>query len=229
MTEQNRLLQALPDYDRNLLMHDMPVVSLPRRTVLFEPTSEPTYGYFLLGGMASLITEMEDGISVEVSVIGNEGFVGGVHLLGPGRVPTTCIMQLDGIGIRVPLARLQSLFSTNAVIRKYMLESVQEQTNLVSQIAGCNRLHEAEQRLARWLLMAQDRTGSDVLNFTQEFIAQLLGSRRTTVTVVAGALQRSGLIEYHRGTVRIVNRAELIKASCSCYQVTQDLRDSLYK
>lgn len=229
MTVQNRLLQALPEIARGLLLQEQQTVPLPRRTVLFEPDTKPTYGYFLISGMASFITNMEDGFSTEVSVAGNEGLIGGLHLLGPGHVPTACIMQLDGTGVRITLTRLQVLFDTNASIRKCILASVQEQANLVSQIAGCNRLHLAEERLARWLLMTQDRTGLDVLHFTQEFIAELLGARRTTVTAVAGALQRNGLIEYHRGSVRIVNRAALEKNACSCYRVTRTLRDSLYQ
>jgi CRP-like cAMP-binding protein len=109
------------------------------------------------------------------------------------------------------------------------LEFVQEQTLSVSQIAGCNRLHEAEARLARWLLMAQDRTRSDVLNFTQEFLAMMLGAQRTTVTLVAGDLQRSGLIEYRRGRVKILNRKSLEEAACDCYKVIKNLYNNLYK
>ena len=97
-----------------------------------------------------------------------------------------------------------------------------------NQIAGCNRLHEAEERLARWLLMAQDRTQSDVLNFTQEFLAMMLGARRTTVTLIAGALQKAGLIEYQRGHVKILDRVNLEAAACDCYRIIRDLHTNLY-
>jgi CRP-like cAMP-binding protein len=106
---------------------------------------------------------------------------------------------------------------------------LQEQVSTLSQIAGCHRLHEAEPRLARWLLMAQDRTQSEVLHFTQEFLAEMLGSQRTTVTVIAGDLQRSGLIEYSRGKVRILNRAGLEAAACDCYGVIRELYLNLYQ
>jgi DNA-binding MarR family transcriptional regulator len=106
---------------------------------------------------------------------------------------------------------------------------VQEQALTIGQIAACNRLHEAEERLARWLLMARDRTQSDVLNITQEFLAEMLGARRTTVTMVAGALQRSGFIEYRRGHVRILDRINLEAASCDCYKVIKRLYHGLYK
>ena len=228
MQGSNRLLQALPAAARDLLLQDSSAKSLPRRTLLFEPDARPHYGYLLVSGMASIIVQMEDGASAEVSVIGNEGLVGGIHLLGPGAVPTTAVMQIGGEGFRVPMGKLQHLFNTNEFLRNCILRSVQEQANMVSQIAGCNRLHEAEERFARWLLMAQDRTGGEVLNLTQEFMAQLLGARRTTVTVVAGALQRSGLIEYHRGSVRILDRARLGAAACSCYGITRSLHAKLY-
>jgi CRP-like cAMP-binding protein len=100
---------------------------------------------------------------------------------------------------------------------------VQEQTLTIRQIAACNRLHESQERLARWLLMARDRTQTDVLNITQEFLAEMLGARRTTVTVVAGALQRSGYIEYRRGKVTIRDHKKLEDASCRCYKVTKEL------
>ncbi len=179
--------------------------------------------------MVSVITTMQDGESAEVSVVGREGLSGGVQLLGPGRVPTTCIMQLDGSGLRIPTAEMRRIFDTSEEVRARILEYVQEQSNLMGQIAACNRLHEAEARLARWLLMASDRIGNLEMNFTQEFLAELLGARRTTVTMVAGALQRNGLIEYRRGRVKIVNPDALEQAACECYRVTAELHAQLYK
>jgi CRP-like cAMP-binding protein len=155
--------------------------------------------------------------------------VGSIHLLGPAPVSTESFMQLDGTGIRIPLSELQKAFRSSEEIRDRILESVQEQTLSVSQIAGCNRLHEAQARLARWLLMVQDRTRSDVLNFTQEFLGMMLGAQRTTVTLIAGNLQRSGLIEYRRGHVKILDRENLEEAACDCYQITKNLYVNLYK
>ena len=197
--------------------------------MLYVQHAAPEACYFLTSGMASVIAVMEDGESAEVSVLGNEGVSGGLHLLGPSAVPTTCLMQLDGTGLRIAMADLRHLYNTVEEIRRRVLESVQEQANLVSQIAGCNRLHEAEERLARWLLMASDRVDSAELNFTQEFLAELLGARRTTVTMVAGALQRSGLIEYRRGRVKILDREALKSAACECYQITAELNDRIYQ
>jgi CRP-like cAMP-binding protein len=197
--------------------------------MLYEAQETPTYAYFLTSGLASVVTLMSDGASAEVGLVGLEGVVGAMHLLGPGRVPTRCFMQMEGTALRLPLSELRSALQTRAEIRDRVFESVQEQAHSISQIAGCNRLHNAEERLARWLLMAQDRTRTEVLTLTQEFLAEMLGTRRTTVTMVAGALQKSGLIEYKRGLIKIPNRENLESAACDCYQITKQLYLNLYK
>ncbi len=227
--QQNQLLTVLSPAAREMLVSRSTAVVLPRRTVLHAPHLVPESCYFITSGMASIISVMRNGESAEVSVLGAEGVSGALHLLGPNPVPTTCLMQLDGTGLRLPMADMRRLFDNVPEIRMRVLESVQEQANLVSQIAGCNRLHEAEERLARWLLMASDRVGSLELNFTQEFLAELLGARRTTVTMVAGALQRRGFIEYKRGRVKILNREALIHAACECYQITSRLHETMYR
>ena len=175
-----------------------------------------------------VFTAMEDGATAEVGIIGDEGVVGGVHILGPAKVSTTAFIQLAGSGLKIPLHELKRFFHTSPEFHDRFLEFYQEQSLTVSQIAGCNRLHEAEERLARWLLMAQDRTHSDVMFFTQEFLGMMLGSRRTTVTLIAGALQRADLIEYSRGKVRILDREKLEDAACDCYKITKDLFSNLY-
>ncbi len=169
-----------------------------------------------------------NGDTAEVGLIGKEGVVGSFHLLGPAKVSTTCYIQLAGTALRMPFPELVSAFRRDEEIRYRLLEFVQEQALILTHIAGCNRLHENEERLSRWLLMSQDRTGSDVLDFTQDFLAMMLGVRRPTVTVIAGALQRSGLIEYERGKVRIINRKNLEAAACDCYRVTKELHTNLY-
>ena len=183
----------------------------------------------MTSGIASVVVSMEDGRTAEVGVIGREGLVGSFHLLGPAPVSTNCFIQLDATALRIPYSELLSAFRSNEELRDRVLEFVQEQALSLGQLAGCNRLHEHEERLSRWLLMAQDRTQSDVLHFTQEFLAMMLGAGRTTVTVIAGVLQRSGLIEYERGKVRIINRDNLEAAACDCYQITKKLYSGLYK
>ena len=189
----------------------------------------PTHAYFPTSGLASVVTSLPDGETAEVSFIGREGVVGAFHLIGPADVLTNCFMQMQGAGLKISLSDLRAAFESSEEIRDRVLEAVQEQALTIGQIAACNRLHEAEERLARWLLMARDRTQSDVLDITQEFLAVMRGARRATVTMVAVALQRSGLIEYRRGRVKILDSENLEAAACECYKVTKHLYDWLYK
>ncbi|WP_263385662.1 Crp/Fnr family transcriptional regulator [Granulicella arctica] len=199
------------------------------RTSLAKAEQIPEYAYFMTSGFASVVASNPDGDTAEVGLIGREGLVGGFHLLGPAKSPTEVFIQLDGTGLRIGMAQLRQAFRSSPEIQARVMEFVQSQGLVLGQIAGCHRFHEAEERLARWLLMAQDRTDSDVLYLTQEFLGMMLGARRTTVTMIAGAMQRSGLIEYNRGTVKIPNRANLIAAARDCYPVVKGLFDGLYQ
>jgi CRP-like cAMP-binding protein len=183
----------------------------------------------MTSGLASIVTLMTDGAIAEVEIVGREGLVGSMHLLGTANVSTSCFMQIEGTALRIEFPRLQELFRTNNEIRDRILEYVQEQALCISQIAGCNRLHSAEQRLALWLLMASDRTAAEVLNITQEVLAEMIGTRRTTVTAIATTLQRAGLIEYQRGRIRLIDRANLEGTACYCYQVIRNLTKNLYQ
>jgi CRP-like cAMP-binding protein len=225
----NLLLSSLSAGSHEHLMDISKAVPLPLKTSLYEAEETPAYAYFLTSGIASVVTTVADGGTAEVGLIGREGVVGVLHILGPAPVPSRCFMQLEGTGRRISLSELRKAFRSSPEIHDRLLEFVQEQALSLGQIAGCHRLHEAEERLARWLLMAQDRTESDVLNFTQEFLAMMLGARRTTVTMVAGAMQQSGLIEYRRGRVKILSRENLEAAACDCYQVIKQLYASLYQ
>ena len=225
---RNRLLSALSPEARELLIPHCSAMDLPVRMPLYEPEQVPRHAYFITSGIASVVTPMLDGGTAEVEVIGHEGFVGSFHLLGSAPVPTSCFIQLAATGLRIDLPHLRDVFKSSYEIRARILELVQQQALTVSQIAGCSRLHEAEARLARWLLMAQDRTQSDILHFTQEFLAEMLGTQRTTVTTVAGVLQRSGFIEHRQGVVRIKDRAGLEACACDCYRIARQLYTTLY-
>jgi CRP-like cAMP-binding protein len=224
----NRFLNILSPETLAEVLRDSVPVQLPLRTSLYRPESVPQYAYFITSGVASVVAESEDGSTAEVGLIGQEGFTASLHLLGPAIVPTDCFMQIEGTGIRVPFSRVRWLFQSVPEFHDRTLEFVQQQALVLSQIAGCHRLHEAEERLARLLLMAEDRTQSDVINLTQELLGMMLGSNRSTVTMIAGAMQRSGLIEYRRGRVTILNRENLEAAACDCYKVTKRLFDNLY-
>jgi CRP-like cAMP-binding protein len=224
----NLFLASLTAESRDRLLDLSTAVSLPLRTPLYEPDHAPDFAYFMTSGFASIVTTMSQGESAEVGIIGNEGIVGTMHIIGSAPDQTRCFMQLAGTALRIPLSYFREAFRSSEEIRDGVLEFVQQQSLAISQIAGCNRLHGAEERLARWLLMVRDRIDSDTLNLTQEFMAEMLGAQRTTVTMVAGALQESGLIEYRRGHVRILSRENLEDAACECYQVTKRLYASLY-
>lgn len=224
----NLLLQSLSEKDRLLLVAKSHAVPLLDGTNLYTPEVTPRYAYFLTSGLASIVTSMPDGTSADVSFVGHEGVVGGLHILGPGLVSTNCFMQIEGSALRIRLDDLRAAFRASETIRDSILEFVQSQEISLGQLAGCHRLHAAEPRLARWLLMAQDRIGGNVLDLTQESLAGMIGSRRTTVTVAAGIMQRRGLIEYHRGSVRILDRKMLEATACACYPVTHQLLVNLY-
>jgi CRP-like cAMP-binding protein len=224
----NKLLSALSPPARELLLSSSTTVELPLRTVLYEAEQTINHAYFITSGIASVVTAMPDGGTAEVGLIGSEGVVGSFHLLGPAPVSTDCFTQLEGTAIKVPFRQLREAFRSSEEVRDRILEFVQTQTVSLAQLAGCHRLHEAEERLARWLLMAQDRVESDHLNFTQEFLGMMLGARRTTVTAVAGALQDKGLIEYRRGRVKILSRERLVGVACDCYKIIEQLHVGLY-
>lgn len=224
----NLLLSSLSSTGYEWLVSRSIEVDLPLHTVLYEEETLPRYAYFLTQGLASVVTPMSNGESVEVGFIGHEGVVGGLHLLGPALLSTRCMMQLPGTALRIAYSDLQKSFANFSEVHSRMLEFVQQQAIMVGQIAGCNRLHGSEQRLIRWLLSAQDRTHSSQLKFTHKYLAEMIASQRTTVTVIARELQERGFIQYSRGTVQILDRDGLEKAACDCYGITKALYASLY-
>ena len=137
-------------------------------------------------------------------------------------------MQIAGTGLRMSFRAFDQMFHQEETLSTLMLQYIQYQSLTLGQIAACNRLHEVEERLARWLLMVEDRVGSSDILLTQEFIANMLGTRRSTVTIIAGTFQRDGLIEYRRGHVRILNRPALESTACECYAITRRLLLNLF-
>jgi CRP-like cAMP-binding protein len=203
-------------------------MDLPRGSVLYASGEPCQFAYFLTGGVASVVVCSSDGSSAEVGMIGAEGLAGAPALMGPHKPLSQCFMQIAGSGLRVPVAELRRLFVESEEFRLRVLETLQLQMLLLDQIAGCNKLHQASERLARWLLTAADRLNSESVFLTQEAISQMLGTRRTTVALVAGTLQRAGMIGYRRGMVKIVDRQALTEAACDCYSITRKLVSNLY-
>jgi CRP-like cAMP-binding protein len=214
----NRLLDALPTAVQESLVSNLTPVSLGMKTVLFEPGEPIGAVHFPLNGVISLVTALEDGGIVEVATIGNEGVVG-VPLVPGGSLAVRAICQVPGQALTMDAAAFASLLTRHEALNQLMQNYLQALFGQVAQAAACNRLHSNEERLSRWLLMSHDRVGSDSFPITHEFLGQMLGSRRATVTLSAGLLQAAGLIRYHRGHVTILDRPGLEGVSCECYGV----------
>ena len=161
-------------------------------------------------------------------MVGREGFIGGLHLIGPADTPTHCRMQLAGAAIRIPMEHLQKAFEQDEAIHRRVLEFVQAQAHALSQVAGCHRIHAASERLSRWLLHAQDLTESSAIDITQETLSELLGTKRVTIAAAAGELQRQGLIEYRRGHIHLLDLPGLEATACDCYSTLKELHKGLY-
>ena len=214
----NRVLATLPAGEASSVFGQLTEVSLEIKTVLFEPGQAIDAVHFPLDGVVSLVTPLADGNIVEVATVGNEGIVG-VPLVPRGSLAVRAISQVPGRALRMGA----QAFLAELGRRGALYEVVQNYTSAlfgqIAQAAACNRLHSNEERLSRWLLMSHDRVGVDEFAITHEFLGQMLGSRRATVTLSAGILQAAGLIRYQRGHVTIIDRHGLEGVSCECYGV----------
>jgi CRP-like cAMP-binding protein len=225
----NLLIETLPSTVRAALLTHLEAVPLPLGAVLYEPGEVPRYVHFLTSGMASIMTTMADGDAVEVGIISREGMPEALQVLGPGSGFTRCLMQIAGSGFRMDFRAFEQHFQREESVRRLVLRYVQYQGRTLAQLAACNRMHDGEERLSRWLLMVHDRLDSRDIPLTQELIANMIGTRRSTVTLMAGILQRGGLIQYQRGLVRILDPENLERIACECYPITRRLFQELYR
>jgi CRP-like cAMP-binding protein len=216
---RNLILAQLPDAEYEPLAKFLVPVDLPLEMRLSEPNEPIEYVYFLNSGLISTDALTEKGESVEVGVIGREGFAGLPALLDQPQMSHSVMMQGSGEGLRIRSSILRDQFLKGGMLQRLVHAFAYLQLVQVSQSVLCNRMHEVDARLARWLLTSADRMESESLNLTQEFLAQMLGVQRSTVTVAAGDLQRAGLIGYSRGKIHILDRLKLIKTACECYQI----------
>ena len=220
----NIILRGLPRSESARIFSSLEFVRLKLHQVLHEPGEVIKSGYFLNDGMSSVLIVQPDGESVEVGLIGREGFVGLPVIFGFKTSALRIITQGDGTAYRIDVGVLRSLLpecpSLERQLQRYsMILGIQ-----TTQLAACNRLHEVEERLARWLLMSHERIGGKTLPLTQEFLSQMLGTRRSTVSVAASLLQRGGMISYTRGNVTILNKSKLEAAACDCYEIIRQQR-----
>jgi CRP-like cAMP-binding protein len=218
---ENRILMAVPNEEFKALRHHLEFVPLEMHQALQDPGEKIEYGYFLNSGMASLLVVTRDARSVEVGVVGNEGFVGAPLATGLRQSLQRVIIQVAAGAFRIKSDVLENILGSAPRLLHDLNRFVLLQGLQTAQLAACNRLHEIEQRLARWLLMSHDRVGNQSFPITHEMLAQMLGSGRPSVTVAAGALQRAGIIEYTRGVVKILNRKALESTACECYEAIQ--------
>ena len=215
----NIILLSISDSEYSLLRPHLEYVNLPNHLVLHEAGAKLEFAYFLNRGLISLVVVMKDGKTAEAGVVGNEGFTGAPAAVGLSRGPLRAVIQITGDGFRVKVGALQNTLEAAPRLRLLLNRYVAIRGMQIAQTAACNRLHNIEQRLARWLLMTQDRVDSGSLRITHDFLATMLGTDRPSVSLAAGVLQRKGFIEYTRGAVKIVNRKKLEGSACECYGV----------
>jgi CRP-like cAMP-binding protein len=214
----NKILLDLPADEMAQILPNLEFVRLNRDHVLHDVGETVKSAYFCNSGMISILSMFPDGKSVEVGLIGSEGFVGLPLVAGFRTTPTRAIVQIDATAFRLSAAALTGLLRPCPQMERRLQQFSQIAAMETTQIAACNRIHEVEERLARWLLMCSDRTGEPSLPLTQDLLSQMLGTRRASVTVAAGILQKAGLISYTRGRVEILNRERLQQATCDCYE-----------
>jgi CRP-like cAMP-binding protein len=186
------------------------------------------FAYFPTSSVVSLICDMEDGATVEVGLAGNEGVLGTSFFLGGNSTTSRAVVGIAGEAVRMDAKILRDQFTRGGAFQRLLLQYTGTLLAQISLTAACNRKHTLEKRLCRWLLLIRDRVDSDELTMTQEFIANMLGGRRETVTVAAGRLQDAGLIHYTRGHLRIVDRKGLEEAVCECYGSVKRECDRFY-
>jgi CRP-like cAMP-binding protein len=223
----NLILLSASDSDYSSLRPHLEYVSLPNHLVLHEGSEKLEFAYFPNGGLISLVVVMKDGKTAEAGILGNEGFTGIPAAVGLSRSPMRAVVQITGDGFRVEVAALQYTLESTPHLQLLLSRYAVVQGMQVAQTAACNRLHDIKQRLARWLLMTQDRVDLESLPITHDFLATMLGTDRPSVSLAAGILQKKKAIEYTRGAVKIVNRKKLEDSACECYGITQQYNGQL--
>lgn len=217
----SKILLSLSAKERSLVLPKLEFVRLKLHQILHDSGETIKSGYFINAGLVSVLAVQPDGKMVEVGLIGREGFAGLPLLVGYSTGPTRVIVQADGTAYRCDAETLKQLIGQFPVLGTQLHRFAHQLAMQTTQIAACNGLHDVEERLARWILMTQDRVPAQKLQLTQEFLAHMLGIRRSSVTVAAGAMQKAGLISYSRGSVTVLSRSKLETTACDCYRVVQ--------
>lgn len=223
----NRLLDRLPRGEIGPILAGARAVGVSRGQPIYERGEPVRSVYFPTTAVFSIVVRMEDGRQIEATTIGNEGLIGMIALGAPDFSPQTAIVQVAGGAYRVETGVFVEAVAAGDVLRRLVRRYAAYRLGQASQTIACNAVHSVEERMARWLLLTHDRAGSDAFSLTHEFLAEMLGIRRQSVTVTAGLLQRAGLITYRRGAVRVHDRPGLERASCECYRASRSLYERL--
>ena len=219
---RNHLLSLLPPAERERILERGHKRALKLRQVLHAANGPVTHAYFPLSGMVSLVAKCEDDNAVvEVGVVGNEGLVGMPLFLGTATTPTEAVCQVAGEALCLPAAAFEQELEGSRTLRQLLQRYTHVLMSQVSQSVVCNSAHSMEQRMCRWLLVTHDRIGADEMALTHEFLSQMLGTRRPSVTIAAGALKKAGIIDYARGKIVVLNRAGLEAGACDCYRLVR--------
>ncbi|HEY9405524.1 MAG TPA: Crp/Fnr family transcriptional regulator [Pyrinomonadaceae bacterium] len=219
---ENRILAGLPSAQYEQLRRDLEVVRLAQGKILYNAGDTVRYAYFPKGGMLSLLSTTQDGRTIEVGSIGSEGFVGIPVILRVNKAPYQVMVQLPSQAMRIRGDLLREAFNRGGKLQDLLLRYTHTLLSQVTQSATCNRFHTVEERLCRWLLVTHDCAQLDVLALTQEFISHMLGVPRTSVTMIASTLQKSGCIRYKRGRIIILDRRMLEASACECYRLVRE-------
>lgn len=227
MSDRNHLIAALPEEVKRRLVPNLELVKLPLGKVLYESGATLHHVYFPIDCIISLLYVMENGASAEISVIGNEGILGAAVFLGGGSTCSRSVVQSAGYSYRIEAKSFKAEFSRHSEMLLLLMRYTQALLTQVAQTAVCNRHHCIDQQLCRWILLSLDRLPTNNLIMTQELIANMLGVRRESVTEAAGKLQSLGVISYHRGHIKVLDRPSMEKLSCECYAVVKKETDRL--
>src|SRR5579863_1303392 len=225
--QQNHILDALPQPERERLFPYLKVVPLPLGKILYESGDTLRHIYFPTDSIVSLLYVLKDGASAEIAVVGNDGAIGVALFMGGETTTNRAIVQSAGWAYRLTGSRLKEEFGRHTSLLHILLRYTQALITQMAQTAVCNRHHSVDQQLCRWLLLSLDRLATSELSMTQELIANMLGVRREGVTEAAGKLQNAGLIHYRRGRITVLDRPRLEARSCECYQVVKTEFDRL--
>lgn len=223
------MLSVLPESELKRLVPHLQSVHFKKGTVLYHAGEEVRRCYFPLSGMISILSATENGKTVEVSMVGNEGITGIPAVLHMNVTPFEVMVQISSDALEIKADLLKAYLKEGGKLQELLLRYTHALLCQISQSAVCNRFHTVEQRFCRWLLITRDRAGAETFSLTQEFVSHMLGVPRTNVTMTASALQQAGLISYRHGRIQIVDRKGLEKTSCECYRIVKREIDGFYR